>query len=94
MENWMKNVTLEMLPAPHREFAEVIGVEATLLLCETYGLASVYIPVIDSVRKVYRESEIRRLHAAGMTTSSLARRFGISQRWVQRLLKQTREQGA
>jgi Mor family transcriptional regulator len=78
----MEEFTREMLPEPHRRLSEVIGVEATIRLCEAYGGAPLYIPKLDALKAARRDERIRAEYD-GMNTQVLARRYGVSRRTVQ-----------
>ena len=67
--DWKNEVTLEMLPAAHRKLAEVIGVQATLQLCETFGGETMYVPLTDAV------------YATGFSSASILR-MSSRTRWV------------
>ena len=86
-EGKMEGITRDMLPEAHRKLAEVIGLEATLQLCEAYGGAPLYIPKLDAVVAAQRARRIRSEYD-GMNTSALARRYGISMRTVQMILSE------
>ena len=81
----MEDITRDMLPEAHRRLAEVIGLEATLQLCEAYGGAPLYIPKLDALVAVQRARHIR-TEFDGMNTAQLARRYGVSMRTVQMIL--------
>lgn len=82
MQDWMRDVTMDILPEAHHKIAEVIGVEATLKLCEMYGGTVMYVPKTDNVYASVRAQMIRRDYN-GYNTSQLARKYGVSTRTVQ-----------
>lgn len=83
---WLNDITEEMLPEAHRKLAGVIGVEATLKLCEVYGGLQMYVPVMDGVYSVARARLIRAAYN-GMNTSQLALKYGLSTRGVQKIVE-------
>ena len=87
---WAKDVTMEMLPEAHRKFAEVIGVEATVKLCATWGGGTPYIPIADTLYTVVRDGMIRREFARGISVPHLARRYDLTERTVQRIVQDIR----
>jgi Mor family transcriptional regulator len=89
----MENITRDMLPEAHRRLAEVIGLEATLRLCEAYGGAPLYIPKLDALAAARRDRCIRAEYD-GMNTATLARRYKVSQRTVQAILSEAPGRGA
>lgn len=89
MRDWKNEVTQEMLPAAHRKLADVIGVEATLKLCETFGGESLYIPLTDAVYAAVRRKWIREEYVQrGANPRWIARKYGISEREVQRIVNE------
>lgn len=91
MKDWKNEVTQEMLPAAHRKLSDVIGVEATLKLCEAFGGESLYIPLTDAVYAAVRRKWIREEYAQrGANTRWIARKYGLSEREVQRIVNDVR----
>lgn len=91
MKDWKDEVTLEMLPEPNRKLAEVIGVEAMLKLCERYGGETLYIPMTDAAYAVVRRRWIREEYARhGPKVSWLAKKYRVSEREVQRIVRDVR----
>lgn len=87
----MEGVTDSELPEAHRKFAEVIGVEAALRLCEEFGGSSPYVPTNDAIYKVaVRNREICRRYLLGAKVGQLARQYGVSERSVLRIVKDIR----
>lgn len=85
--NWKCEVTPEMLPAAHRKLADVIGLEATLELCEAFGGETIYIPLTEAVYSMVRRKWIREEYLKnGCNTAGIARKYGISEREVQRII--------
>lgn len=91
-EDKMEGITRDMLPEAHRRLADVIGLEATLRLCETYGGAPLYIPKLDALAAAQRARRIRSEYD-GMNTALLARRYGVSMRTVQMILSEAPGRG-
>lgn len=83
----MMNVTMDMLPEAHRKIAEVIGVEATLRLCEAYEGMALYIPMLDTIYAAVRTDMIRERYKGGEGIARLAREFKMSVRSVQRIVE-------
>ena len=88
----MENITGDMLPEAHRRLAEVIGMEAMLQLCETYGGAPLYIPKLDALVAAQRALRIRAEYD-GANTAKLARHYGVSMRTVQTILSEAPRRG-
>jgi Mor family transcriptional regulator len=81
----MEQLDQNALPEAHRRFAQVIGVEATIRLCQAYGGMPVYIPKLDSVIAAQRARRIRAEYN-GENTAALALRYGLSMRSIQKIV--------
>ena len=91
MADWKSEVTFDMLPIAHKRIAEVIGVEATLKLCETFGGESIYIPLTDAVYALVRKRWIREEYVRNnCNTRWIAKKYGLSEREVQRIVTEVR----
>lgn len=78
---------LDELPAGQRAIAEVIGIEATLKLCETFGGEHPYIPRNDALRSCKRARDVHEgYYGQGYSVRELARSYGITDRQVQRII--------
>lgn len=87
-EEWFADVRISDLSKPQREIAEVIGIEATLRLCQVYGGSTTYIPKNDAVYKtVVQNREIRRRYLLGVKIRDLQSQYGLSDRSVQRIVE-------
>jgi Mor family transcriptional regulator len=76
---------LDKLPEPHRKLAEVIGVEAMMRFCETYGGMSFTVPKMDKILAAERNGHIRREYN-GYNASALARKYGLSKRMIEMIV--------
>ncbi len=79
-------IRLDELKEQHREYAEMIGVENLIRLSEAYGGTSIYIPKIDDMLKSRKNAAIIREFDGG-NIKQLARKYGVSERTVYRLVK-------
>ena len=87
MSDWMNDVTYDKLPEAHRKFADVIGVEATMKLCQAFGGEIIYIPMADSVWSVIRRERIRDEYInQGARIKHLAKKYRITPQEVHRIL--------
>lgn len=93
MRDWKQRITLENLPEPYQKFAEVLGTEKTLELCEMFGGEEIYIPKPDAAYNAVRDAEIARRYASGESVPSLCRRFGIRRRTLYDILNKDRTEG-
>lgn len=90
MPDWKSEVAQDMLPLAHQKLADVIGIEATLKLCEMFGGESIYIPLTDAVYAAVRRKWIRAEFDRGASTKHLARKYELSEREVQRIVRDIR----
>lgn len=89
-EEWLDEVTEDMLPAPQRKLCDVIGLEATLRLCAMWGGSAPYIPTLEAVRDAVRLEHIRQEFMDGRAIAQISRRYGLTERTVQRMVKDLR----
>lgn len=88
--SWMDEVKTCDLSDAQRKFADVIGVEATVRLCETFAGEQIYIPKNDALRKAMRDREIKRLFTNGWTVKQIARKFDMAEPYVHTLVSEVR----
>lgn len=81
LESWISELTLDMIPEPHRELAEIIGIENFIKLAKILGGKTVYIPKADSFLRPARDINIKK-EFNGYNHSELARKYNLSERWV------------
>jgi Mor family transcriptional regulator len=77
-------VPVEISPAD--PLARCLGIESARLLAERFKREQIYIPTGARARRVVRDRDIVRRHAAGETHAALARRFNLSSRRIQSIL--------
>ena len=92
MRDWKQRITPENLPEPYQKFAEVLGTEKALALCETFGGEVIYIPKPDAAYNAVRVAEIVRRYYGGDDIQSLCRRFGIRRRTLYDILNKSRNE--
>lgn len=74
------------LPETYQNLVRVIGMEATLQLCREYGGSVLYIPKLDRLQSTQRLARIR-AEWTGRNNEALARKYGVSTRWVQKAVE-------
>lgn len=85
MDDMLKDLTVEMLPEGlYKEIAEAIGTENFYRLAEIVGGATVYIPKPESIVRPVRDARIKE-EFNGYNHPELARKYGVTERWVQQL---------
>lgn len=77
----------ERIPKQYRDFVRLIGMESTIRLLSTYGGAPVYMPTVDGLKAAKRRIDIRK-EFDGTNTVALARKYGVTVRYVQTLVKE------
>ena len=76
MDKLAEGLTLEMLPEGlYRMIAEAIGTDNFYKLAEVVGGTTVYIPKPESVTEEF----------TGYNHPELARKYGVTERWVRRI---------
>lgn len=81
----IKNITLEDLPEIYQEVARAMGLENTIRLSELLGGQLIYFPKLDGVIKRKRDEAIKK-EFDGANYRELARRYGITEQWIRRIL--------
>jgi len=89
MQDWMRELTPEELPEPHRTLAATIGMEAAIQLMDFYGGTYYYVPKVDVLLRQVRDKTIRQEYN-GYNLKSLALKYKLSQKQIGNIL---REQG-
>lgn len=88
---WMRDLEYEDLPDQHKKLADIIGVEATVKLCEACGGMACYIPVTEGLYVAARHKAIRRDYN-GQNVAKLARKYNLSVRAIQLIVQSTNPQ--
>ena len=84
----MREITYDMLQPKQQELADVIGMEATLKLCEYAQSHSVYIPSNDRAFKKLRNRQIRRDYTdGGWSISALSRKYDLTDATIREIVR-------
>lgn len=79
MSDWMSEITYDMLQPKQQEMADIIGIEATLKLCEYVQGRGLYIPSNDRAFKKIRNRRIRHDYMKGnWSITALSRKYGLT----------------
>jgi len=81
LESWISDLTLDMIPEPHKELAEIIGIENFIKLAKILGGKTVYIPKADSFLRPARDINIKK-EFNGYNHAELAKKYNLSERWI------------
>ena len=87
VEELAKRFKIDDMTGVQRELAEVIGVEATLKLCDGFGRNQLYIPANDRLCSIARAQDIYEgFYGKGLKASELAREYGVTDRTVRQIV--------
>lgn len=88
MDPWTSELTPSMLTdGLLRAIAEEIGTDNLLKLAVLVGGSTFYMPQAESILRPLRDLKIREEYN-GYNVADLSRKYGVSQRWVQRIVNQ------
>ncbi len=87
--DWMHEVQSNSLPEVYQEMAEVIGVENTVILAQSFAGTSVYFPKLERALLSLRNQAIRR-EFDGANIKALSRRWNLSARHVRQIVNPPR----
>ena len=86
-QKWTEELTPDMLPdGLCRVIAEEIGTDNLLKLSVLLGGSSFYLPRRERILRPLRDRKILEEYN-GYNTEELARKYEVSQRWVQEIIK-------
>lgn len=85
LENWVKELEIEELPAPYQPLARILGVELTIKLAQELGGMNVYLPKTDKLLQQLRDQKIRQEFDGG-NHRELARRYQLSESRIRQIL--------
>lgn len=86
-EEWINDVTPDMLPAPYNRYAEVIGVKEYYNFCEEFGGITIYIPKVESAFKSIIHKKIKE-DFNGYNYQKLALKYHLSERTVRTIISE------
>lgn len=85
MDELVKDLTLDMISEGlYRMIAEAIGTDNFYKLAEIVGGTTIYIPKPESLTRPVRDARIKE-EFNGYNHLELARRYGVTERWVRQL---------
>lgn len=73
-------------PEIYQNLIRVVGWDGMMNLCREYGGEVLYIPKLDRLNATQQREEIRAAWN-GRNTAELARKYGRSTRWIQRMVE-------
>ncbi|MEF2965653.1 Mor transcription activator family protein [Paenibacillus sp. M1] len=86
MEDWIKELTIDMIPEPYSSYAKAIGIENLIELVKLSGGDEIYLPTLDFFRRPIRDKRIREEYT-GYNEKSLARKYELSERRIREIVE-------
>jgi Mor family transcriptional regulator len=86
---FMDESNIEDLPEPYKTIANQIGIDASLMLAETYGGITVYFPKAERALQTIRNKRIVKEFNGGNITE-LAKKYNLTESWIREILKEQR----
>lgn len=74
------------VPQQYQDLIRVLGLEATMRLCQEYGGTDTYIPKVDGLLAA-RQRALIRAEWNGYNAEQLARKYSVSSRWIRKLVE-------
>lgn len=87
----LDQLKVEHLEGDQRQLAETIGIEAYIKLIRMYSGSAVYVPTIDNITLQLRDKLICEEYN-GYNAFELAKKYGLSERWILNITGDIREQ--
>ena len=81
LKSHISDITLDMISEPHRELAEIMGVNNFVKFVEILGGRTIYIPKIESLLRPARDINIKSEFNGG-NYAELAKKYNLSERRV------------
>ncbi len=79
----ISQVNIEDLPMQHRQYAEIIGLENLVKLCETMGGSGYYIPQTQELLSDWVCKKVKEEYN-GYNIKTLVKKYGVSERTIYR----------
>lgn len=86
MEQWIKEVTVEMVPAAYQDLVNKMGLESFLSLAQIAGGTTMYVPKLDNFIRQVRDEKIKK-EFNGYNQNAIALKYNISARRVLEICK-------
>lgn len=86
MNEWISELSLDMMSEVHRELAEIIGIENFLKLVMYTGGTSIYIPKAEHILCTIRDKKIKEEYK-GDNFKELSKKYGLTERWIREIIR-------
>lgn len=87
MQDWKRNIAPDALPEQYRKFADTLGIETAIAICEQFGGEVLYIPTTRDIINNVRNPELLRRYNAGESPKALCEEYGIGRTTFYRIIK-------
>jgi Mor family transcriptional regulator len=84
-ENWINEITKEMIPETYYAIADSIGIKNLIILSQTFGGSMLYIPKYDSLTKSIRDAKIKK-EFNGVNYRDLALKYNLSESTIRNII--------
>jgi len=85
LNGFEKTITIEDLPEPYGQIAQMIGLENTIKLAHDFGGTITYFPKLDSIIKPLRDRKIRE-EFNGYNHECLAKKYNLTVQWIREIV--------
>ncbi|MBU5441226.1 hypothetical protein KQI79_04140 [Paenibacillus sp. MSJ-34] len=90
MHEWVKEVTIDMIPETYHDIVEQIGMEHFFKLAQAFGGRTIYIPKSDIILRPIRDKRIKE-EFNGYNHVELARKYDLTEKWVREICGPTQD---
>lgn len=91
MEDWKKQLKVDDLPSPYYDIAEELGLEAAIKIEQIFKGQTIYFASFENCCSDTKKALIKE-EFNGYNTNYLARKYGVSNRYVQLACKEKIEE--
>jgi len=87
LPGWIAELQESDLPEALRGYAETLGIDTTLRLCQNYGGEMAYVPKLDAVLRNYRNKQIQEEYRKTGDVSALVRKYDLATNTVYEIIR-------
>lgn len=84
-EEWLNNVTPDMLPSPHNRYAEAMGVKGYYNYCMAFGGITIYVPKAENAFRNIIYNKVKQ-EFNGYNHQALALKYHLSERTIRNII--------
>lgn len=82
---WIDELAADDLPEPYRQIAQLVGVQNTVRLADSFGGTHLYLPKVESALRALRDRKIRE-EFNGYNHKELAKKYVLTEKWVREIV--------